>query len=116
MYCWGRQLNFILAFSVGEVVEVTLCYTRQWANSEFQERRRQIAGPDSTSEQILAAANQTLRQGNFKARFQEVQRLEKDDLERCKLTAEWTEDEKHGKGRISGLLSRNPSPPQYVDG
>lgn len=104
---WGKKLSYILAISLDEVVDVTPRYTRNWNNTDFAARRREVCSSEAVSAQIVAQCSQRLRQGaskSSKARFEELRRMEHAALEGFKAVSVWTEEEKHGRGRISGSL------------
>ena len=101
---WGKDLSYIVAVSLDDVVDVTARYTRKFGTQAFQDRRRAICSSELTSAQILSEARRNLRGGLSKARFRELQRLEAAVLDKNKETTGWTDDEKHGRGRESGSL------------
>jgi peptide-N4-(N-acetyl-beta-glucosaminyl)asparagine amidase len=104
---WGKKLSYIVGICKDEVVDVTPRYTRKFLEQEFQERRRSITSSEVAGQQIILQYNRTLRKDHSKARVEELQRretFEQSDLDSIKSKTEWTEEEKHGRGRISGSL------------
>ncbi|KAI2498344.1 Transglutaminase protease [Fragilaria crotonensis] len=102
---WGKKLNWIVGVAADMVVDVTPRYTRKFFDSDFQNRRRNITSSEAAGEQIIAQVNASMRQGLPKSRVQQlVERAarEQSDLDACKSISEWTEEERHGRGRISG--------------
>jgi peptide-N4-(N-acetyl-beta-glucosaminyl)asparagine amidase len=120
---WGKNLNLIVAISTDLVVDVTTRYTRKFQDPSFQNRRRDLISSEEALERIISQIDLSLRNGLSKSRIQVVDRLAL--LERATLSAYrtftmWTEDENHGKGRISGSrdwkVSRGEEGKTYVEG
>jgi len=104
---WGKKLNYIVGTTCDAVVDVTSRYTRKFQENDFQERRRKITSTEDAGEIAIQRGNQRLRQGLSKARVEELNyRLKRETLilKKKKALSEWTESEKHGRGRISGSL------------
>ena len=104
---WGKKLSYQLGVTIDSVMDVSPRYTRQWLNPEYQERRRQICSSESTGENLIAQYRGILRQGLSKTKFDDLDHrttLEQTHLDKLKAHDTWTDDEKHGKGRISGSL------------
>ena len=104
---WGKKLNCIVGISVDMVADVTPRYTRFFFDKDFQDRRRSIISSEAAGERIIAQVNATLHQGLPKSRVQQlVERAARErlDLDAYKSKSEWTEEERHGRGRISGSL------------
>ena len=104
---WGKKLSYQLGVTIDSVMDVSPRYTRQWLNPEYQERRRQICSSESTGEMLIAQCRGILRQGLSKTRFDDLDRrtnVEQTHLNKLKTLGAWTNDEKHGRGRISGSL------------
>jgi thiol-disulfide isomerase/thioredoxin len=102
---WGKKLNCIIGVSADMVVDVTPRYTRTFYDKDFQDRRRKITSSEAAGEQIIEQVNASMRQGLPKSRVQQlVERgaREQSALEACKSISKWTEEERHGRGRISG--------------
>ena len=95
-------------FAVPETCGTALAqYTRRFRAEDFQERRRRIATSEAVSDAIIARFNDRLRQNQTTKAAQALarrDRLERSQLDAWKGTPEWTEDEKRGRGRISGSL------------
>jgi peptide-N4-(N-acetyl-beta-glucosaminyl)asparagine amidase len=104
---WNKKLSYIVGVTVDSVVDVTPRYTRQWFSPDFQARRRAVCSSEEQSRQILKQLNETLRQKCSKFRCHELYRrfeTEQKMLSTYQQATEWTEEEKHGQGRISGSL------------
>jgi thiol-disulfide isomerase/thioredoxin len=104
---WGKKLNYTVGITTDAVVDVTPRYTRKFYDADFQERRRAITSSEAAGEQVVASLNASLRQRLSKPRVDELESRTKREiafLDTCKSTKEWTEVEKHGRGRISGSL------------
>ena len=105
---WGKKLNYIIGVTMDSVMDVTPRYTRKWFDPDFQARRRSICSSEEVSQQIIRHVNQKqLRLGLPTKRCEELDRRmerEQKTLANYQQTTEWTEEEKHGQGRISGSL------------
>lgn len=102
---WGKKLNYVVGISVDEVIDLTPKYTRNFHHNDFQERRRQVTSSEAAGERVIAQVNISRQQGLPKPRVEELVRRatrERGALEKLKMLLEWTDDEKHGLGRISG--------------
>jgi peptide-N4-(N-acetyl-beta-glucosaminyl)asparagine amidase len=104
---WGKDLNYIIAVTPDSVIDVTPRYTRKWFSPEFQARRRGICSSEEASQLIIKQYNAKIQSDCSKNRREELdRRMEREQkmLNICQQTTEWTDEEKHGKGRISGSL------------
>jgi thiol-disulfide isomerase/thioredoxin len=104
---WGKKLSYQLGITTDSVMDVSPRYTRQWNTRDYQARRRDICSSETTGELLVAQCRGSLRQGLPKSRFEELDRrttLEQTLLDQWKKRSAWTDDEKHGRGRISGSL------------
>lgn len=107
---WGKDLNYILAFTTDSVVDVTRRYTRKFKTVEFQERRKSVCpGGDFSSELILAQFNTELRhfQKLSSKHLEELDRrlgIEKKFLENTENITSWDASD-YSEGRQSGSLS-----------
>ena len=102
---WGKQLNCVVGMYADAVMDVTPRYTRKFHDKDFQERRRNITPSEASGDRVIAQVNSSMRQGLSTSRAEELDRRanrERSELETCKSTSDWTEAEKHGRGRISG--------------
>lgn len=108
-YGWGKDgLCYMIAIGNDHVVDVTSRYTRKFLTDDFQTRRRGHTTSEERSNEIFRHMNVELRKKMDKVRLEEVQRrstLEDAELMHCKQRTEWTEQEKYGRGRISGSLA-----------
>ena len=104
---WGKKLSYQLGITIDSVMDVSPRYTRQWNTPDYQARRRDICSSETTGELLVAQCRGSLRQGLPKSRFEELDRrttLEQTLFDQWKKRSAWTDDEKHGRGRISGSL------------
>jgi Transglutaminase-like enzymes, putative cysteine proteases len=107
---WGKDLNYILAFTVDSVVDVTRRYTRKFKTVEFQQRRKSVyPGGDGLSEMILAQFNTELRhtQRLSSKHLEELDRrlsIERKFLEATESITSWDATD-YSEGRQSGSLS-----------
>mmetsp|Transcript_19228 Transcript_19228/g.29290 ORF Transcript_19228/g.29290 Transcript_19228/m.29290 type:complete len:975 (+) Transcript_19228:165-3089(+) len=104
---WGKKLNYIVGISRHEVVDVTLRYTRNFQQDDFQGRRREITSTEQAGELVIQKCNQTLRKDLSKPREEEINhrlQREREILDSFKALLEFTDSERHGHGRISGSL------------
>eukprot|EP00529_Nitzschia_sp_RCC80_P008571 CAMPEP_0113452064 /NCGR_PEP_ID=MMETSP0014_2-20120614/6657_1 /TAXON_ID=2857 /ORGANISM="Nitzschia sp." /LENGTH=1224 /DNA_ID=CAMNT_0000343431 /DNA_START=191 /DNA_END=3866 /DNA_ORIENTATION=- /assembly_acc=CAM_ASM_000159 len=113
---WGKDsLCYMIGIGNDHVVDVTPRYTRQYLTDDFQSRRRQHTSSEETSEQLLKRVNFEIEQNKTisglppttKARKEELERrskIEQAELQNLKQRTEWTEQEKYGRGRMSGSL------------
>ena len=106
---WGKEgLCYMIAISSDHVVDVTPRYTRKYLTDEFQTRRREHTTSEEMSASILRKLNEKLQAGLSPPKLEELNRrkkLEEAELQLCKQAREWTEQEKYGRGRISGSLA-----------
>ena len=104
---WGKELSYQIGVTIDSVMDVSPKYTRQWNNAEYQARRRQICSSEATGDSIIAQRRKILQQGIPNIRLDDLDRkilLEQAHLEKLKTLCAWTDEEKHGRGRISGSL------------
>mmetsp|Transcript_760 Transcript_760/g.1304 ORF Transcript_760/g.1304 Transcript_760/m.1304 type:complete len:849 (-) Transcript_760:1998-4544(-) len=107
---WGKNLNYILAFTTDSVVDVTRRYTRKIKTGEFQARRNSVCpGGDSLSEMIIAQFNTELRNSQRLSpkHLEELDRRiahEKRFLEHAEIMTSWDTTD-YSEGRQSGSLS-----------
>ena len=102
---WGKKLNYVVGISVDEVIDLTTKYTRHFHDKDFQDRRRQVTSSEAAGARVIAQINAARQEGLPKSRVEELGRRatrERAALEDLKLISEWTDNEKHGLGRISG--------------
>lgn len=108
-YGWGKSgLCYMMAIGRDEVVDVTPRYTRAFLSDDFQTRRREHTTSEEMSFKIIQYLNQELQKKMSKPRAEEMARrkkLEDAELNHSKQLTEWTENEKYGRGRISGSFS-----------
>jgi hypothetical protein len=108
-YGWGKDgLCYMLAIGYDHVADVTSRYTRKFMIEDFQTRRRGHTTSEERSNEIIFQMNLDLQKKMDKVRLDEIQRrnkLEDAELMHCKQRTEWTEQEKYGRGRISGSLA-----------
>jgi peptide-N4-(N-acetyl-beta-glucosaminyl)asparagine amidase len=104
---WNKSLSYIVGVTVDSVVDVTPRYTRRWFSPTLQAQRRAACSSEEQSQRILKQLNDALQQKCLKSRSDELdRRLEREQkmLSAYQQATEWTEEEKHGQGRISGSL------------
>lgn len=107
---WGKDLNYILAFTKESVVDVTRRYTRKFSTIEFQERRKEICPQgQSLSDMIIAQFNAELRRSQrmTQKHLQEIERrlqMEREFLESTEQMTSWDVTD-YSEGRQSGSLS-----------
>ncbi|KAG7362661.1 thioredoxin-like protein [Nitzschia inconspicua] len=108
-YGWGKSgLCYMMAIGHDEVVDVTPRYTRAFLTDEFQTRRREHTTSEEMSSKIIQYLNQDLQKKMTKTRAEEVARrkkMEDAELNHSKQLTEWTDNEKYGRGRISGSFA-----------
>ena len=106
---WGKKgLCYMIAIAPDHIMDITPRYTRSFLTEEFQTTRRQHTSSEEVSSRILQQLNDQLQSGLSANRLEELRRrktLEEAELQRYKQTTEWTEQEKYGRGRISGSLA-----------
>ena len=108
---WGKQgLCYMIGVGIDHVMDVTPRYTRKWHDNDFQARRRTHTSSEHASSTIIDQINRQLQQsgGIPKTRIAELDRrrkLEEAEFQVSKQATEWTEQEKYGRGRISGSLA-----------
>lgn len=106
---WGKEgLCYMVAIGRDNVVDVTARYTRRFMTEDFQTRRREHTSSEVNSDRIFQKLNDFLRSTIPKSRVVELsrrQKLEEIELQLCKQSTEWSEQEKYGSGRISGSLA-----------
>mmetsp|Transcript_17358 Transcript_17358/g.26215 ORF Transcript_17358/g.26215 Transcript_17358/m.26215 type:complete len:912 (-) Transcript_17358:287-3022(-) len=105
---WGKKLNWILAFTLDSVVDITRRYTRAYLSEEFQARRRDICPRLDHAVMYLNQKNDTIRSinGLSAKRIEEIQGrmgLEEAFFEETMNMASWAEGE-YSEGRQSGSL------------
>lgn len=104
---WGKDLNYVVGATPDSVMDVTPRYTRKWFSPEFQARRRAVCSSEEQGQRIIKQINATMQNACSKNRREELsRRMEREQrmLNSCQQTTAWTDEEKHGKGRISGSL------------
>lgn len=108
-YGWGKSgLCYMMGIGHDEVVDVTPRYTRAFLSDEFQTRRREHTTSEDMSAKIVCYLNQGLEKRMNKPRAEEMARrkkMEDIELNHCKQQTEWTDNEKYGRGRISGSFA-----------
>jgi hypothetical protein len=58
-YGWGKQLSYIIAISIYMIIDITCKYTRQFYNTQFQQRRRSITTSEYNSQRIIQSMNES---------------------------------------------------------
>ena len=104
---WGKKLSYIVGVTTNSVMDVTPRYTRQWFSHDFQARRRAVCSSEEASQRIIKQCNETLQKTCPNSRREELNvRMEREQrmLSANQQATEWTDEEKHGQGRISGSL------------
>lgn len=107
---WGKKLNYILAFTIDSVTDVTRRYTRQFIQEEFQARRRKICPEgEYQSDMIIAQFNTGMRSNqNIRAvRIGELDRrnkMEQAFFRSTETSGQW-DGVDYSEGRISGSLA-----------
>lgn len=108
-YGWGKSgLCYMMGIGYDHVVDVTPRYTRQFLSEELQTRRREHTTSEERSDRIVQYINSDLRKKMPKSRAEEIARrskMEDAELSHCKQMTEWTDNEKYGRGRISGSFA-----------
>jgi len=102
---WGKDLSYIIGVTTDSVMDVTPRYTRKWFSPDFQARRRAVTSSEEQSQHIVKQCNATLQKSCSKNRCEELnRRMEREQsmLSSYQQATEWTDEEKHGEGRISG--------------
>jgi hypothetical protein len=107
---WGKDLHYILAFTVDSVVDVTRRYTRKFKTSEFQGRRKSVCpAGEFTSEMIISQFSSGLQKSQMLPRKQLEEldrrlRMERIFLENTEKLMSWDATD-YSEGRQSGCLS-----------
>lgn len=108
-YGWGKkELCYMIGICNDHVVDITPRYTRQYMSEEFQSRRRTHTSSEQVSERIFDALNKRLQQSLPKSRLNVLRSRNKEELielQFFKLATGWTQQEKYGRGRISGSMA-----------
>jgi hypothetical protein len=108
-YGWGKDgLCYMIGITSDNVVDVTSRYTRKFMTDDFQTRRREHTTSEDRSEKIMQYINSELQKNMTNSRLEEItrrKRLEDAELQHCKQTREWNEQEKYGRGRVSGSFA-----------
>ena len=108
---WGKgpKLSYMIGIAIDHVVDVTPRYTRNFMTEDFQNRRRQFTSSEDSSAHLVKQLNDKVQAPLTSKQRDELlrrQKLESYELNLCKQSTEWTEQEKHGcRGRISGSLA-----------
>ena len=110
-YGWGKNgLCYMIALGLDHVCDVTPRYTREFLTDAFQARRRGHTTSENASVAIIQQINMEIRKNLTlsKIAVEELERrrqLEESELQLLKQMTEWSEQEKYGRGRISGSLA-----------
>lgn len=108
-YGWGKDgLSYMIAISSDHIADVTPRYTRKFLTDNFQTRRRTHTTSENATVKIIYELNQELQRNLTRSSLEELRRrqqLEDAELQLCKQSTEWTQQEKYGRGRISGSLA-----------
>ena len=108
-YGWGKkELCYMIGIGNDHIVDVTPRYTRRYMTEEFQNKRRTHTSSEDISEQVFQQLNSRLQSSLSKNRLDALKKrtkLELAELHSFKQATEWTEQEKYGRGRISGSLA-----------
>jgi hypothetical protein len=107
---WGKgpKLSYMIGIACDHLTDVTPRYTRNYMTESFQMRRREHTSSEDGSARVLQQVNDKLQSGSPVFKRDEMarrKRLEDAELQMCKQATEWTEQEKYGRGRISGSLA-----------
>ena len=110
-YGWGKKgLCYMIALGLDHVCDVTPRYTREFLTNDFQTRRREHTTSENASTAIIHQINMEIRKNLTLSMVavEELDRrrmLEESELHLLQQVTEWTEQEKYGRGRISGSLA-----------
>lgn len=110
-YGWGKEgLCFMIAMAWDHVVEVTPRYSRKILSDDFQNKRRTHTTSENATQAVIQEVNSELQRNltMSKTAIEELGRrrkLEEAELQFLKQSTEWTEQEKYGRGRISGSMA-----------
>ena len=107
---WGKgpKLSYMIGIANDHVMDVTARYTRSFLKEQFQLRRREYTTSEDTSSKIIQQINDKVQSGLTKNKRDDLTRrwnLELAELQMLKQATEWTQQEKYGRGRISGSLA-----------
>ena len=105
-YGWDKDgLCYMIAIGSNHILDVTPRYTRQYLSEEFQNRRRSHTSSEDVSALILRQLNMQLQENLTLSQKEELAQhlaVEGVELHANIQAMEWTEEEKYGRGRISG--------------